>query len=79
MRKENRPDVKRKPEDHRESADDSLELAKALAGRAVSATRAFSNVWFAATTSWATTARRAACVTTSFSAQVAREMIEAGE
>src|SRR5207249_421683 len=59
----------RKPEDCRESAEDSLELAKVLAGqgKGASATRLFWNEWPAATTSWTMTAKRAACATTSFS------------
>ena len=64
MRKKRKPHEERKPEDYMEAADNSLELAKVLAGQGGSATRTFWSAWPAAT-NWRTmTARRAASATT---------------
>ena len=67
MRKKTKPHEERKPEDYRKAAENSLELAKVLAGQGGISDQDFWNAWLAATLSWTMTARHAACAATSFS------------
>ena len=64
MGENRKPPEERTAEDYRAAAEDSLELAKILAGQGGIGDRDVLERMAPATTSWTTTARRAACVTT---------------
>lgn len=65
MGKKKKPAEEKKLKDYREAAENSLELAKVLAGKAASAIRTFLNAWRVATGWWTMTAKPAVCATIS--------------
>jgi hypothetical protein len=80
MRKDGKPPAERKPEDYREAANDSLELAKVLAGQGGISDRDFLER-MARSDDLADHDGETCglCHNMILGAQVAREMIEAGE
>jgi hypothetical protein len=80
MRKNKKPDEERKPEDYREAADDSLELAKVLAGQGATGDQDFLERMARSDDLLDHDGETCGmCHNLILGAQVAREMIEAGE
>jgi hypothetical protein len=80
MRKDKKPDEKRKPEDYQEAADNSLELARVLAGQGGISDQDFLERMALSDDLVDHDGETCGmCYNMILGAQVAREMIEAGE